>query len=196
MDWLIALDRALLYGAGAQQRPWLTPLMLALSRLGDFLTLTVLVAVGVLVFRRFGRPREGRGLLVAGLLCLALDMALKFTVGRERPDVVWRVVDLPKYPSYPSGHAMAGLAVYGLLGVFLTRRVPAPWRHLLVAAGFGLGAMIGVSRVYLGVHFPLDVLAGWMGGTAAALVGLAVSSPPSPAGSGSPPESTTAAPPP
>src|SRR4051794_27274067 len=101
MGRLLGMDYGVLYFAGAQQRPWLTPIMAAVTRLGSLWILCVVVIVAAALLAWFGRRRQALGLLATGLFCLALDGALKFAVGRERPDVVWRAVELPTWPSFP-----------------------------------------------------------------------------------------------
>jgi membrane-associated phospholipid phosphatase len=197
MDGILALDYGVMYFAGSRQRPWLTPIMMALTRLGDTCTLTVVVVVFCGLFLWVRRRPDARGLAAAGLFSLLLNFGLKAVVGRERPDVVWRVIDLPEWSSFPSGHALGSLGVYGSLALLLARDFKHRWqRWLLVGPAFALAGLIGVSRVYLGVHFPLDVLAGWAGGTVAILLALALSERPPAAASAPPPgsEAVTARP--
>jgi undecaprenyl-diphosphatase len=79
-------------------------------------------------------------------------------------------VALPESPSFPSGHSLESAAVYGALGLLTARRLRRrAARAGAAAGGFLLAALVGVSRVYLGVHYATDVLAGWAAGTALAL---------------------------
>src|SRR5262245_47881581 len=109
MDGILAVDYGVLYFAGSRQRPWLTPIMIALTQLGDGLTLTLVVVTACALLLYFRRAADVRGLAAAGLFCWLLDLALKALVGRERPDVVWRAIDLPGTSSFPSGHALGAL---------------------------------------------------------------------------------------
>jgi membrane-associated phospholipid phosphatase len=69
--------------------------------------------------------------------------------------------------SFPSGHALVSLAVYGSIALLLARRISSPPWRVLVLGGAGLLVLaIGFSRLYLGVHFLSDVLAGFAAGTA------------------------------
>jgi membrane-associated phospholipid phosphatase len=118
----------------------------------------VVVAVVWLVHRR---ERVAAGLLVA----VAAGSQVLVTTGkrgydRARP-TAGSPIDLPTSFSFPSGHAATGIAVFGLLGLLLGQRLPTrATRAVATAAGFGVGAAIGGSRVVLGVHFVSDVLAG------------------------------------
>jgi undecaprenyl-diphosphatase len=116
-----------------------------------------------------GKRHAAAFLLVAALGGLALSSALKIGYHRPRPDLVPHAVPVGT-PSFPSGHALGSTVVYLTLGALLAR-VQARWRvkaYVLLWAVL-LALLVGVSRVYLGVHWPTDVLAGWTGGAAWAL---------------------------
>ncbi|MEW2511986.1 phosphatase PAP2 family protein [Streptomyces sp. NPDC046870] len=101
-----------------------------------------------------------------------VQQAVKSAVGRPRP--VWPdPVDSAHYAAFPSGHAMTATVVCGLLLWLLHRHGPRPavWRTAVTAAVVSVLG-VGVTRVWLGVHWPSDVLGGWLAG--AALVAAAV----------------------
>ena len=108
--------------------------------------------------------------LVATLGGLLLNLATKGIIHRGRPAVVPHLREIAT-TSFPSGHAMLSAVVYLTLGMMLTRIVTDRKTKLyfLVMAGI-LTMLVGTSRVYLGVHYPTDVLAGWMLGIVWALV--------------------------
>ena len=99
-----------------------------------------------------------------------LSTLLKSFFNRPRPDLVARLVDVNSV-SFPSGHAMNSAVIYLTLGVLLanTHTEPAV-RIYILSVAIILTLMIGFSRVYLGVHWPSDVLAGWAVGASWALV--------------------------
>ena len=172
-----AFDLGILYGIGNLQRPWLNKVMVTVTGLGNFSVLTTIVLLTFALLRSSGRHREGWAVLFVGLACATLDGLGKFLVGRKRPDVEWILVPVPEWPSFPSGHAMAGLAIYGLLGWIIGRRSASGWRWASTGAGVALGLAIGFSRVYVGSHYPLDVLGGFLGGTACLLLAMEIAGP-------------------
>lgn len=91
---------------------------------------------------------------------------IKHLVQRPRPDMsLARVEKLPSSPSFPSGHTMVSTTVFGslaVLGTFLTRRKTI--RLFLTAVGIFIPILVGLTRMYLGVHYLSDVLGGWLGG--------------------------------
>lgn len=104
------------------------------------------------------------GLLVALGGAGVLNTILKFWFGRRRPDLPWSVVHEQGF-SFPSGHAMTALVSYGMLAYLACRRCRgAVAATTAAAATAALILGIGVSRIYLGVHFPSDSMAGYAGG--------------------------------
>ncbi|MGW7457563.1 phosphatase PAP2 family protein [Streptomyces sp. NPDC054797] len=134
-------------------------------------TMRALAALAcVLLWRRGDRERALR-VAVATVVAAAVQQGLKALVGRERP--VWSdPVDSAHYAAYPSGHALTATVVCGLLLWLLPRPAPA-WAPVAwaVAAVSVLG--VGFTRIYLGVHWLSDVVAGWLLGVT--LVALATS---------------------
>ena len=93
-----------------------------------------------------------------------LGTLLKAIYARARPDLVAHLVGTDS-ASFPSGHAMNSAVVYLTLAVLLARaETSVAVRRFLVSAAIGLTLVIGCSRLYLGVHWPTDVLAGWIVG--------------------------------
>ena len=144
-----------------------------LTALGGFTLLTgvTLTAFGVALFA--GRPR----LAVLGLVAVVVGMAamnlLKQGYDRPRPALVEHGM-LAHHASFPSGHSMMAAMVYLTLGILLARTQPKKRvRAFIVAISVIITILVGVSRVYLGVHWPTDVLAGWtLGGAWAVLFWL------------------------
>lgn len=128
-----------------------------------FMTSLVAVVVVMLLIRR--QPRLALYLVVTGAGALILDPSLKTLVGRVRPVVESPVAHAPGN-SFPSGHALGSMVVYGMLALVLLPAVRRNWRFLFLGVAGLIVALIGFSRIALGVHFLSDVLAGWLLGIA------------------------------
>ncbi|HYE47894.1 MAG TPA: phosphatase PAP2 family protein [Caulobacter sp.] len=148
---------------------WVREAVGDITALGGWTVLTLFVLLLVGLFASLRRWREAALLLVAAMGGTALGQALKGIFGRERPDEAWRLVEAAN-ASFPSGHAMMSAVVYLTLGALVARfanRRRVKW--FAIGVGVLLTAMVGVSRIYLGVHWPSDVLAGWCVGAAWAM---------------------------
>ena len=148
---------------------WLEYTMRDLTALGGYplLGLIAAVAVGYLLLARVWAS----ALLVPFVLLggTLLNHALKTGFDRTRPSLVAHVVEVQTL-SYPSGHAMLSAILYLTLGVMVAETQAARRARVYVmAVALALTLITGISRVYLGVHWPTDVLAGWSVGAAFAL---------------------------
>jgi undecaprenyl-diphosphatase len=163
------------------------------TELGSTAAMMVLAIVLLLSEVVARRPWSGiTGAATIGLASLGNELA-KGLIARARPDLIQPIVVERGY-SFPSGHAALSMVGYGVAAL-LVARSGAP-RGVKVAAAFAAGclvALIGISRVYLGAHFPTDVLAGWLAGGAVVLI-LAWLSPASKARVGAPAASDPAGP--
>jgi membrane-associated phospholipid phosphatase len=167
MEFLQAADDGTLFWFELHHYPWLTGVMKAASWVGEPERMTVIALLGILLFWLAGRRRQAYILLVIGALTLALGEGVKAVVDRQRPDVAWRLIPRPSGSSFPSGHALGSLSILGSIAVLTARRLRRRGlRSAVRAVGFGLPILIGVSRPYLGVHYPLDVVGGWTAGLA------------------------------
>lgn len=113
-----------------------------------------------------GRPRAGlTAAATIGLAALA-NTELKLVVARPRPDLLTPIVVEPGY-SFPSGHSLSAMAAYGVIAVLVGRSDLPRTARLVITGLLGLlVALIGLSRVYLGAHYPTDVIGGWLMGFA------------------------------
>ena len=153
---------------------WLQECARDLTALGGFtvLTLVAVMAVAVLAMQR--RRRQALVFGVTVVLGQALAAAIKLVVDRPRPDIAAHF-DLVYSSSFPSGHSTMAPVVYLILAVILAASEPRrDVRVLMFASAVAVILAVGLSRVYLGVHWPTDVLDGWELGAAIALVAMTV----------------------
>jgi len=145
---------------------WFEEVIRDLSGLGGLGVLGLLVTITVGGLLLTDKHRSAGFLLATAVGGLIVSNVLKSVVNRPRPDVVQHGAPV-YYTSFPSGHAMMSTVIYLTLGAFVTSLIRAKSLKLYVMAqAILLIVLIGLSRVYLGVHWPSDVLAGWTVGAA------------------------------
>lgn len=170
------LDRALLMALRTPGDPamprgpaWFRESVRDLSALGSPAILGLLVAATAAFLLLARRPRTAGFVVAAAGGGALVSLLLKAGFARPRPDLAPYGSQVFT-ASFPSGHAMLSAVVYLTLGALLARLVPGYWqKRYLMAVAVTLTTLIGASRVYLGVHWPSDVLAGWALGAAWAL---------------------------
>jgi undecaprenyl-diphosphatase len=143
---------------------WLEIIFRDITSLGGATVLT-LMTIAVSGFLLIDAKR-GAAILVLGSVIggVLLSSILKLGIDRPRPDLVAHLVEVHT-ASFPSGHAMLSAVVYLTLGGLLSRvESPRRIKIYVLSVAVILTVLIGVSRVYLGVHWPTDVLAGWCAG--------------------------------
>ncbi|MFC3069893.1 phosphatase PAP2 family protein [Phenylobacterium soli] len=153
---------------------WLQETARDVTALGGFSVLTLVVVVGVVMLLLHRRRIQAVVFTAAVLLGQALAELTKHLVGRDRPDLVPHL-DQVYSASFPSGHsAMSPIVYFTLAGILAAGEASRPAKVLILGVAAALVLAVGVSRVYLGVHWPTDVVAGWSMGTAVALLATLV----------------------
>jgi undecaprenyl-diphosphatase len=143
--------------------PGMTRVMTAISLLG-YNILIVELLIAFIVFAKLRWKRAALWLAIAMIGSLLLDLALKYAYHRARPAAFFGAA--PASYSFPSGHALCSLCFYGVLAGLLSARIKSlPWRIVVWTVAAMLIISIGFSRIYLGVHYPSDVLAGYLAAT-------------------------------
>ncbi len=158
-------DQATLHWLHVHQEPWLLPIARGLAFLGSPPTIVGIAVLGVilgLIWRKVRGAAWTLPIAVVGAGIIIQGMKLEFH--RPRPTLYHQLIPEKSY-SFPSGHSLIAVVVYGLLGYFAMHVVKGHGKRTVVAAvTIVLILAIGISRPYVQVHYPSDVLAGWAGG--------------------------------
>jgi undecaprenyl-diphosphatase len=150
--------------------PWLQSGALDLTALGSptVLGLVVIAVTGYLLLHRL--YRTGAFVFIASCGGWLLNWALKLVFERPRPSLVPHLREVSTF-SFPSGHALTSAAVYLTLGTLLMRLAQNRLaKFYCIAIAMLATLLVGATRVFLGVHYPTDVLAGWLIGLSWALM--------------------------
>lgn len=162
-DWV---DQHIVHWIASIDAPrWFEEFMRDCTAFGGMLTLTlVTVAVGIFLLLR--RQYHALTFLLSAVIGAAiLSLSLKGFFHRDRPTILEHRSHTMT-SSFPSGHAMLSAAVWLTLGVMLARLEKSPWlKAYFIGVGLFISFLVGISRVWLGVHWPTDILAGWTAGT-------------------------------
>lgn len=161
-----AIDREALRWVLDHRTTALTELFRTVTAFGSFVA--ILAAVAIVAALLVGRRRADLAtvLLVSSAGTWLTVNGLKLLVRRPRPPEVLRLAHASGW-SFPSGHAGNAAATYLAIGVVAALVLPRRWERVAaVACGAVVTMLIGISRVYLGVHWLTDVLAGWFVGVA------------------------------
>jgi undecaprenyl-diphosphatase len=156
------IDKSLLDGFMSMRNDFLTSIMRAITFCANSWTIVGVCVVLLILPTRF---RFGIPATLAVIVASALNSLLKVIIGRSRPDEMVRLIDIGAN-SFPSGHATSGFVFYILLMILLRRyfflrgRPGFAWFFTATLSMLTLG--IGISRIYLGVHYPTDIFGGWL----------------------------------
>ena len=158
---------------GAVQSPELSGLLAPLrqiTELGSTWTVAIVALITLGVALAIGPWRHGVAGALTMVLASILNATIKLAIARERPELLDPLIQERGF-SFPSGHAALAMVAYGILAVVIGRsRLPRPVRVALIGALVVLILLIGLSRIWLGHHYPTDVLAGWTAGAVIVLL--------------------------
>lgn len=154
------------------RKPGLDTLMELITYMANWETI-VIICLLLICFPQT-RRKAGISVSIAALLSTLVKAVIKTAVARPRPEESLFLIEQSGF-AYPSGHAMTGMAVYLLLLVLTREYITDSKKKNLLSVIFVFVAFaVGISRVYLGVHFPTDVIGGWALGTATVIVSLMI----------------------
>jgi undecaprenyl-diphosphatase len=154
-------DRAVLLWIHTTFPSWLDGPMRILTALGYYWFVLLLLVVTVAFFYQRGWRLSAILLLVSTAGSAVLTTVLKSVFQRARPELFDSGYQASFY-SFPSGHATVAVGLYGMLTVVLAYRLRGTVRWVVAVSGILVVLLIGFSRLYLGVHYPTDVVAGYL----------------------------------
>lgn len=153
----LVFDDPILFHAHAYAGPVMDRFFIAVSRIGygGVIAIDVVIALSLFAFRRW---REATFAAVACIGSALLNLGSKQLFRRDRPSL-WESVSPETTFSFPSGHAMGSMT---LAMVVILLAWPTRWRWPVLSLAVVFALLVGFSRIYLGVHYPSDILGGWM----------------------------------
>jgi membrane-associated phospholipid phosphatase len=159
-----SFDESTLQWFETHRTPFFDDVMLEITTLGSGAVLIMIVMISCVFLWQTNHKWSVYLLLLGTFGAKLFNTILKISFSRERPTIVEGITEVHSL-SFPSGHAMSSMAVYGCVAYLVGRLEPKPHvKHTVwIVAGIVI-ALIGISRMYLGVHYPSDVLAGYLGG--------------------------------
>ena len=159
-------DDAILHWVAAHQVPWLHVAMLQVTELGTGVVVMMVVAIAALFLWLTKHKHSASLLLVTTAVGILINSMLKDVFHRTRPSIFPTGVEVFS-SSFPSGHSMSAAIVYGTVAYLAARLQQHHWSRIVTAlVAFALILLIAASRIYLGVHYPSDTLAGMVIGFA------------------------------
>jgi undecaprenyl-diphosphatase len=166
-QWIATFDSMAGDPVRALRTPTLTSffyLCTLLANTGTVVFITTVTIIALAWRRRFADALLVFVVVAGGQL---LGTLAKNLVVRQRPPASAALISLPGTYAFPSGHALAAVLLYGVLAFLTVRALHSSGARIAVAGcAIALIALVGVSRVYLGVHWPSDVVAAWLLGSA------------------------------
>ena len=165
--WAPGFDLQALQAIAGHRDATLTTIAGIVTDAGSFALLAPL-SIAFLLLRRWKRPSDDIALLVIAAGSAALPSVVKLIVARPRPTLE-HLAHLTTL-SFPSEHTTQAAAVYLTIAIMLSKGLNRGWRELVVVVGLLIALAVAWSRVYLGVHFPTDVIAGLLLGWSWALL--------------------------
>jgi membrane-associated phospholipid phosphatase len=154
-----SFDRSLLLWIHQFANPQLDRVMLFITALGDPPTVITIFVSTIAWLGMKRRYTDGVRFIIACVGGVLLNQIMKLFFAKPRPELWARLISETSF-SFPSGHAVGSMVVYGFIAYILARELPI-YRRYIYAVTSMLIIAIGFSRLYLGVHYPTDIIAGY-----------------------------------
>ena len=172
IDFIFTVDQAVEQFFYLHRTPFFVTFFKFVTQFGDGVAITIVgISIAVALINR-SRAHDAVGLAVSIFCSLATSFFLKLIIERARPLSPFPIIDVAGY-AFPSLHATMAMAMYGFL-VYLVWKSPQPalmrWVWMIIPAA--LVVLVGFSRIYLGVHFLSDVIAGYIVGSLFVWIGI------------------------
>lgn len=164
------LDLSILTAVALIRRPWLTGVAVDVTALGSITLVTLISVAAICILLSLRDFFAAWQLLLNSLGAGVWTQIMKNVIERNRPNEVTHLVQISGF-SYPSGHSLASASLYLTIAILAARHLPtAQGRVLLFGLAIAIISLVGISRVYLGVHYASDVASGASLGIAWALL--------------------------
>ncbi len=161
IETISSFDEPIIDFIQGAEAPWLTTIMRMFTDIGSTTAVIILgvITLGILLLKKYHTQAILFVVALAGTGIL--NQTLKFIFKRDRPDLN-RLIDIGGY-SFPSGHTMIAFSLYTIIAYIIWRNLKNTWSRvgIMLLAVFMI-VMIAVSRIYLGVHFPSDIVGGFL----------------------------------
>lgn len=159
-DSIVDFDKTIISAVQGLEAPWLTVIMRFFTWVGSAYVVAPVTLIGILLlYFKLNRHAQAYLLTVVIVGTVTLNGLLKIYFKRERPEI-HRILDANGF-SFPSGHTMMAFSLYAILGYIIWRNVKTrAGRFIIVLLATVMTVLIGGSRIYLGVHFPSDIVGG------------------------------------
>jgi undecaprenyl-diphosphatase len=138
---------------------FLTGFFEVVSKFGSAGVILLIGIIATFIYLFSGKFNKAHMILLSAIFIAILQVVIKNIIGRPRPDLFPPLIAADGF-SMPSGHAMVSMAIYGLFAYFFCETRPEKKKLIYTLCGIFV-FLVGFSRLYLGVHWPTDVIAGW-----------------------------------
>ena len=155
---IVRFDTSIIQAVQGSEAPWLTSIMKVFTTIGSTKMVLLICVVTLAVLLYFRQMAQALLFIFAIGGTVVLNQLLKFVFQRARPDSN-RLIEISGF-SFPSGHTMMATSLYAILAFILWRSARNGARATIAVIAVGMIGMICISRIYLGVHFPSDIVGG------------------------------------